>query len=144
MFNGAFNCRGSSTECIWHYKGNRMDEVLIFVREDEKGTNFLSPIIVFHVDFLISLLVGVWRDQNPENYAVKKGTASDRIEKHLQGTNHSSLVEEGKEKPHPIFSTIPNHATLIRGLHSESERAIQTSNDLDRRRWVPLKTIRYH
>lgn len=31
--------------------------------------------------------------QNPENYAVKKGISSDRIEKHMQGKLMNLLVK---------------------------------------------------
>ena len=43
----------------------------------------------FNLDILSQLLIlklNCDADQNPGNYAVKKGIASDHIEKHLQGT----------------------------------------------------------
>ena len=86
MCDGALNCRDSSTDCLRYYKSNRMDEVLIFVCQNEKGRYFYRSLSGYQILFhLITFLKLLMHKQNPENYAVKKGTSSDRIERHMQG-----------------------------------------------------------
>lgn len=63
-----------------------MVEVLIFVCQNEKGMYLYKSLlgcILFH---LITLLTLLMHKQNPENYAVKKGTSIDCIERHMQGS----------------------------------------------------------
>lgn len=64
-----------------------MDEVLIFVCQNEKGMYLYKSLSGYHIFFhLVTLLTLLMHKQNPENYAVKKGTSIDRIERHMQGT----------------------------------------------------------
>lgn len=68
-----------------------MDEVLLLVRENEKGMYFMGTYWVWkRLTLYCFCLINFWffwlHDQNPQNYSVRKVISSDRIEKHMQGT----------------------------------------------------------
>lgn len=88
MCDRALNRRDSSTDHLWYYKGNWVDEVLIFVCQNEKGMCICGSLSEYHLDTLFHLITFLklsMQKQNPENYLVRKGTSSDHKERDMQG-----------------------------------------------------------
>lgn len=69
--------------------------MLILICEDEKSKHFWTSVKGYHMDFLFHLITFklLMHNQNPENYAVRKGISKDHIEKHIQGNFLYVLVE---------------------------------------------------